>query len=109
MEYPKDPETFGEQESYLIGSDLLVAPALAAGVNTVSVYFPGNQPWYDIDTHAPYVGPARKWVAAPLRKIPVYYRGGSIVPRKLRVRRSSSLTRADPFTLFVALDSLVRP
>ena len=85
-----------------------MAPVLGAGLNTVSVYFPGKHPWYDIDTHAAYLGPGRKWVSAPLRKIPVYYRGGSIVPRKMRVRRASSLTRDDPFTLFVALDSSVR-
>lgn len=34
----------------------------------------------------------------------VYQRGGSIVPRKMRVRRSSTQMESDPITLFVALD-----
>jgi alpha 1,3-glucosidase len=37
--------------------------------------------------------------------IPVFQRGGSIIPRKLRLRRSTMTMRADPYTLYVALDS----
>lgn len=44
---------------------------------------------------------------SPLGKIPVLQRGGSIVPRKERARRSSSLMVRDPYTLVVALDHLV--
>ena len=40
-------------------------------------------------------------------QIPVYQRGGTIVPRKERVRRCSSLTKDDPYTLTVALDNEV--
>ena len=36
--------------------------------------------------------------------IPVYQRGGTIIPKKERVRRSSALMRHDPYTLVVALD-----
>ena len=37
-------------------------------------------------------------------QIPVFQRGGTIVSRKMRVRRSSSLMVHDPFTLIVCLD-----
>lgn len=43
-----------------------------------------------------------------LRQIPVFQRGGSIIPRKLRVRRSSSCMEHDPYTLYVALSHQVR-
>ena len=46
-----------------------------------------TQPWYDVETAAAHVGPVRKSIAAPLRKMPVFQRGGTIVPRKMRVRR----------------------
>lgn len=39
-----------------------------------------------------------------LRQIPVFQRGGSIIPKKLRVRRSSSSMEHDPYTLYVAVD-----
>ena len=35
-------------------------------------------------------------------------RGGTIIPRKLRVRRCSALMINDPYTLFVALNPQVR-
>lgn len=43
-------------------------------------------------------------VATPLSKIPVLLRGGYIIPRKERIRRTSSLMEGDPFTLLIALD-----
>ena len=30
----------------MIGSDIMVAPVLDANVNSLSVYFPGSEPWY---------------------------------------------------------------
>lgn len=43
-------------------------------------------------------------VMTPLEKIPVMLRGGAIIPRRERIRRSSALMHGDPFTLVVALD-----
>ena len=40
-----------------------------------------------------------------LDSIPVYYRGGRVIPRRERPRRSSQMQARDPFTLVVALDS----
>ena len=104
FEYPKDEATYGMDDQWLIGGDLLVKPVTAAGVSELSVYFPGSEPWYDIETTERVQGPGAKKVKAPIDKIPVFQRGGSIVPRKMRLRRSASLMRDDPYTLMVALD-----
>jgi len=40
-------------------------------------------------------------------QIPVFQRGGSIIPSKERVRRCSSLMTDDPYTLTIALDTKV--
>merc|ERR1711988_123307 len=92
------------EASHLVGDALLVTPVTSAGQTSVSVLFPGTQPWYDVETAAAHVGPVRKSIAAPLRKMPVFQRGGTIVPRKMRVRRTSGLMHHDPFTLVAALD-----
>ena len=42
-----------------------------------------------------------------LLQIPLFQRGGSIIPKKLRIRRASSLMLNDPYTLSVALDNKV--
>ena len=38
----------------------------------------------------------------PLHQVPVFQRGGTIVPRQMRLRRASSLMGSDPYTLIVA-------
>lgn len=40
-------------------------------------------------------------------QIPVFQRGGSIIPKKIRVRRASSCMMHDPYTLYVALNPQV--
>ena len=47
-------------------------------------------------------------ISTPLDKIPVFLRGGSIVPFRMRVRRSANPNPDDPFTLYVALDQSQR-
>ena len=44
-------------------------------------------------------------VDVTMETIPVFLRGGSIVPRKERARRSTAQMVDDPFTLWVVLDS----
>ncbi|XP_065068452.1 neutral alpha-glucosidase AB-like isoform X2 [Rhopilema esculentum] len=108
VEYPDDSKTFDIDDEYLVGKDLLVKPVTAAGQTSVDVYFPGGEKelWFDVeDFSTVYNGGQQVNVAAPLHKIPVFQRGGSIIPRKERVRRSSSLTHRDPYTLLVTLNS----
>lgn len=105
LEFPKDVKTFPMQDQYMIGEALLVKPVTDAGTSSVSVYLPGEHSlWYDVRTYAALKGPVHHTASAPLDQIPVYQRGGTIIPRKERVRRSSSLMRDDPYTLTVALD-----
>lgn len=57
-------------------------PVITEGASSVDVYLPGGAVWYDVDTMAPVRGQgSHRSVDAPLDKIPVYQRGGSIIPR----------------------------
>jgi alpha 1,3-glucosidase len=115
LEYPQDPATFGMEDEFLLGSDLLVKPVVTPKTYRTSVYFPGaGQVWYDVHSweriapgaaHLPH-GHLVADVACPAERIPVYQRGGSVVPRKDRPRRSSTQMANDPYTLVVALDTL---
>lgn len=112
MQYPGADLMYHMDDQYLIGSDLLVKPITGPGITETEVYFPGNDIWYDAETlllassNAPINGYEKGAVACPIDKgVPVYQRGGSIIPRKLRLRRSAKLMKADPYTLFIALDA----
>ncbi|XP_052782433.1 neutral alpha-glucosidase AB-like isoform X2 [Mya arenaria] len=105
VEYPTDKRTFKMDDEYLIGTSLLVKPITEKGQTGTHVYFPGkDQLWYDIASYNSYKGGQSTYVEAPLSKIPVFQKGGSIIPRKMRIRRSSGLMKHDPFTLVVCLD-----
>lgn len=105
----------------------MVRPVVESRVSTVNVYFPGGAPqvWYDIEDWRPYHGNGAASIPVTMDKaskiyffneinlkkflqVPVYYRGGSIIPRKDRPRRAASLMHDDPYTLYVVLDGNVR-
>ena len=112
--FPRDPAALAVDDEFMLGPSILVHPVTEEKATSASVYFP-DADWYDADTLKLVRAQQKKKkngvsgeivnVQAPLDKIPVYYRGGSIVPRKERVRRSSQMMAYDPFTLVVVLDS----
>lgn len=104
-EFPTDEKSFDVDDEHMVGDALLVRPVIKSGATEVEVYFPGsNQLWYDIVTGERIDHEGKMTVPVTMDRIPVYQRGGSIVPKKERVRRSSPLMHNDPYTLVVALD-----
>ena len=108
-EFPGDAHTFTLQNQWMLGSALLVAPVLDAGQTSVSAYLPKGSRWFHLDTLEEEKacsgdGPdgGRALLQAPLDHIPVLVKGGSIVPRKMRLRRSSKLMLYDPYTVVIA-------
>lgn len=49
FEFPEDEECFAEEDTFMVDTALLVAPALDQGATSVNVYFPGTGPWYDTE------------------------------------------------------------
>ncbi|CAI5736289.1 unnamed protein product [Hyaloperonospora brassicae] len=111
VHFTEDPQSFSEEDQFLLGDILLVKPIVDEGVEATHVFLPSENSkdktvWYQVtDGYKRFVGgKTYENVPAPLDAIPVFHRGGTILPRKQRVRRSSELMRSDPLTLIVALD-----
>ncbi|CAF4944893.1 unnamed protein product [Pieris macdunnoughi] len=105
--YPKEEQTYTIDDTYLLGDKLLIRPVVEPGVSSVKVYLPGRDShtvWYDVDSFQRHEANGYFTQEVTISKIPVYQRGGSIIPRKERVRRSSALMEDDPYTLVVTLD-----
>ena len=105
--HPSDARTWDMDKQFMAGGDLMVAPVYKQGATSVAVYFPtlGAElaaPWYDVFTGKTHAAGTDATIDAPIEKIPVFQRGGSIVPRQMRLRRSSSQMTHDPYTLTVA-------
>ncbi|OWK17569.1 GANAB, partial [Cervus elaphus hippelaphus] len=104
VHYPKDVTTFSIDDQFLLGDALLVHPVSDSEAHGVQVYLPGQgEVWYDVQSYQKYHGPQTLYLPVTLSSIPVFQRGGTIVPRWMRVRRSSDCMKDDPITLFVAL------
>jgi alpha 1,3-glucosidase len=103
--HPSDEAAFATEDQFYLGATgLLVKPVVTEGADTVSIYLPPNEIYYDYFTYATHHGTGSAiTLPAPLDKIPLLIRAGHIIPRKDRPRRSSALMRHDPYTLLIAL------
>jgi alpha-glucosidase len=79
LDYPDDPSAVSQNSEFLFGDDLLVAPVIKGGETARDVYLPRGV-WYDFWTTRRYTGPSDMMVDAPLDHIPIFVRGGAIVP-----------------------------
>jgi len=77
-DHPGDPEAVAVDDQVAIGRDLLAAPVLARGARRRSVYLPAGT-WFGFEDGARWIGPRRVDVAAPLERIPLFARGGSVI------------------------------
>ncbi|XP_041099334.1 neutral alpha-glucosidase AB isoform X2 [Polyodon spathula] len=104
VEYPADVSTFAIDDEYMLGGALLVHPVTEEGAKGVTAYLPGKgEVWYDVHTYQKHIAPQHLYIPVTMSSIPVFQRGGTVIPRKDRVRRSSECMTDDPYTLYVAL------
>jgi alpha-D-xyloside xylohydrolase len=78
LSYPDDHNTWSLGGEYLLGEDLLVAPAWEAPAE-VAVYVPSGC-WIDYWTDEIHHGPAWVRCRVPLERLPLLVRGGAIIP-----------------------------
>ena len=80
VDYPDDEIAWTIDDQFLFGPDILVAPVLAAGQTSRSVYLPAGPTWRDAWTGDSFAGGQTIAVDAPIERIPVFTRGESEVP-----------------------------
>lgn len=105
--FPEDENVLDIDKQLLVGNSVLAKVISDPAASAVNVYLPGGakQYWYDIEDFKKYQGTGNYNIPVSLDKSIAFYRGGSIVTRKDRPRRSSKIMRDDPFTIYVMLDS----
>ncbi len=104
-EFPNDSRILHVDDQWMLGDALLVKPVTEQGKTSVDVFLPGEQGWYDFHSLSSILFVPKNGkisVSAPLEVIPVFVKGGSIISRKMRLRRSSKLMFYDPLTLVIA-------
>jgi alpha-D-xyloside xylohydrolase len=80
MDFRADPLTWNIGDQFMFGPALLVNPVTEAKATERRVYLPKDTTWYDFWSGQKIQGGAHMQAAAPLDRIPLYVRAGSILP-----------------------------
>src|ERR1700736_3368276 len=90
LEFPTDPATYGLDDEFMFGHDLLVAPVLWPDADERSVYLPAGT-WVDYWTGARVTGGGPHRVPVTLGSIPIFVRAGSFVFKHPVVQHTGEL------------------
>ncbi len=80
MDWRTDPNTWNLGDEFMFGPAILVNPVLKANATRRSVYLPAAAAWYDFWTGKPQSGGQEIEADAPLERMPLFVRAGSILP-----------------------------
>lgn len=98
--YPDDANTLNLNDQFMLGPDILIAPILAPGLSARAVYLPKGT-WYrwrpatsQRSAQEAHPGPAQIVAEAPLDEMPVFVRGGALIPMWPVAQHTDALDRA---------------
>nr|POE97756.1 alpha-glucosidase [Quercus suber] len=108
-EFPNDPTLANIDNQFLLGPSILVTPVLGQGLTEAKGVFPGvaqGQVWYDWYTQtAVSAKPGENvTIPAPLGHIPVFIRGGAILPQQ-EALYTTTQCRNSSWSLIAALST----
>ena len=101
--FPTNPDCWSLDEQFLWGSSLLIAPVIFEGHRNKSLFLPDTERWYDYYTGEEQSKLGHVTVSAPLDFIPLYLRGGAVIPHQ-KSAMNTVASRKNPLYLLVALD-----
>jgi len=73
LAYPNDPVAAAQEQEWLLGPDILVAPVVQQGARSRGVYFPEGC-WRNPETGQEVLGPQSVTVTASIAQLPFYFR-----------------------------------
>jgi alpha-D-xyloside xylohydrolase len=80
MDWRSDQKTWNIGDQFMFGPALLVNPVLRANATSRRIYLPAAAAWYDFWTGESVRGSQEIEAEAPLERLPLYVRAGSIIP-----------------------------
>jgi alpha-D-xyloside xylohydrolase len=99
MDFASDARVLNIGDQFLFGPAILVNPVTEQGATSRRLYLPAGTRWYDFWTGEAQDGGKSIEAAAPLDRIPLYVRAGSILPLGPDIEYAAE--KADPIELRV--------
>ena len=97
MDFREDGMAVNQAYQYMFGKSFLVAPIVEAGATEWELYLPKDIDWFNFWTGQKFSGGQTVKTEAPLDKIPLFVKAGSIVPlgelNNILVKRLKKLLR----------------
>ena len=90
MDFNGDTDAVKQPYEYMFGKAFLIAPITEAGATQRDVYLPKSADWFDFWTGKRIKGGQTIKAEAPLNKIPLFIKAGSIVPMGSIIQYSSA-------------------
>ncbi|HEX2960967.1 MAG TPA: TIM-barrel domain-containing protein [Ignavibacteriales bacterium] len=90
FDYPTDEKLYNLSTSYMWGSSMLVSPVTAEGQASKSIYLPEGL-WVDFFDDHIYNGGQTVTVLAPVEKLPVFIKMGSIIPMQPVIKNTEEI------------------
>lgn len=84
MDWPEDRRAWEISDQFMFGPALLVNPVTEQGANSRTVYLPAGR-WYDFWSGAQAFGGRTLLSPAPITRIPIFVRAGSVLPLGPRI------------------------
>jgi len=100
MDFGADPRVAGVGDQYMFGPAFLVAPVCQYKARTREVYLPAGTSWYDFETFKQFEGGQVVNTNAPLERMPLFVKAGSIVPVGLEMQYTEE-KKADTLALYI--------
>jgi alpha-D-xyloside xylohydrolase len=105
MDFPNDPKASALGDEYMFGPAFLVAPVTEQGQTSRPVYLPAGADWYDYWTNQRYTGGQTVTAAAPIDKIPLFVRAGSIIPMGVQVPSTATRQALESIRVYPGADA----
>jgi alpha-D-xyloside xylohydrolase len=100
MDFPNDEKARDINDQYMFGPAFLVNPVYQYEARTRKVYLPAGVRWYDFYSGKSYDGGQEVEAPAPLARMPLFVKAGSIVPIGPAIQYTSEKLDG-PITLYV--------
>jgi len=104
MDFPNDPQVADLGDEYMFGPAFLVAPVTDQGATSRSVYLPVGADWYNYWTNERVRGGQQITVDAPIDRLPLFVRAGSIVPLGEPILSTGQTQKLEKLRVYPGMD-----
>ena len=105
MDFPNDAKVATIGDQYMLGPAFLVAPVTEQGTTARDVYLPAGADWYDWWTDRKYRGGQTIHADAPIDRMPLFVRAGSIVPIGVQVPSTATKQPLESIRVYPGRDA----